>query len=393
MRATLVKHILIICSLTHIAAAYAKEAAHDSTEIFSFLDNDSAYVMLPKEVYNEQDGNFSFNVYEKINLNDLQIPPCGELPVAIEKCLPSVCVEKKFYGDIYRKIVGLDDEKKNCRYAERTMNLGGLDCNVPFETNNISLIKKYIDSFNDTTRKLTETESTNWLSLVTKNCKVINEEKFTRKITLQNALLENDQRMNEFLQDVIFKNSAKPKNNTQQKSKVITFADSQVLPPYDGKAWQIPSITFYPSEAAAIQAAIDKVLPVEEQSTSESGQTSAISFFYLNSIFYASDDEWAVWVNGRKISVDSPSNYITVENIESRQVTLKWVTVNLDMLVPNWRSFVISIDNNRYEAANGKIRILIRDATIAEIIFDLGVNQTFSVNSMSIIEGKVQRNI
>jgi hypothetical protein len=371
--------------------ANAKEVDQDSTEIFSFLDNDSAYVMIPKEVYNEHGENFSFKVYEKVYLNDLQIPPCAELPVAIEKCLPSACVEKKFYGDIYRKIVGLDDEKKNCRYAERTMNLGGLDCNIIFETNNISLIKKYINSFNDDASKLTSTESADWLDLVAKNCKVINEERFSRKITLQNSLLGNDQSMKEFLQEVIFNNSVKPKNNTQQRSKVITFADSQVLPPYDGKVWQIPSITFYPSEAAAIQAAIDKVLPVEEQSTSESGQSTAFSFFYLNSIFYASDDEWAVWVNGRKISADSPNNYISVEDIESRQVTLKWITANLDMIVPNWRSFVTAVGNDRYEAANGKIRILIRDGTIAEIEFDLGVNQTFSVNSMSITEGKTQR--
>ena len=46
---------------------------------------------------------------------------------------------------------------------------------------------------------------------------------------------------------------------------------------------------------------------------------------HLNAILYMDEDYWTVWVNGRKITPDSPSTHLTIHEVSATHVHCTWL--------------------------------------------------------------------
>ena len=100
--------------------------------------------------------------------------------------------------------------------------------------------------------------------------------------------------------------------------------------------------------------------------------------FFLESLVYHAADNWIIWVNGQKLTQDSPmeNTDLSVMDINEDMVRLKWKPVSMQKVNETWEQ----MENDNVEVYKRR----------GEVIFTLKVNQTFSSYVMNILEGKVQ---
>lgn len=98
---------------------------------------------------------------------------------------------------------------------------------------------------------------------------------------------------------------------------------------------------------------------------------------YLNSIMYKSDSEWAVWMNGKRVTPTKPYNErVSITHITPKYVDLLWETMDLYFIAPDWEDRVKEATHIRITDNGTKVRLR------------LFPNQTFISRGMQIIEGK-----
>ncbi len=99
--------------------------------------------------------------------------------------------------------------------------------------------------------------------------------------------------------------------------------------------------------------------------------------FFLNSLVYYAPDDWIVWVNGEKITQNTPreSSNIRVTAITPDKVTLEWFPLEMHRVMEIWKLF-----------PNEQVTV---NTAHGQVIFDLKPNQTFSSYTMTALEGKV----
>jgi hypothetical protein len=97
--------------------------------------------------------------------------------------------------------------------------------------------------------------------------------------------------------------------------------------------------------------------------------------FYLNSILYRAPENWVLWINGKRVSLQENIADLTVEGVTANHVTLLWKTDHLNYISPQWQTQITAQKN----------------ITVAEdaksVRFTLYPNQTFVTRAMQIIEG------
>jgi hypothetical protein len=100
--------------------------------------------------------------------------------------------------------------------------------------------------------------------------------------------------------------------------------------------------------------------------------------FYLESLVYHGPDNWIVWINGQKLTEESPveNASLSVVSIGKEEVALRWRPADMDRVRERWSST--------------KNEITQVDLVGGTVAFRLHPNQTFSSYSMSVLEGKVQ---
>lgn len=116
--------------------------------------------------------------------------------------------------------------------------------------------------------------------------------------------------------------------------------------------------------------------------------------FYLNSVVFISDKNWAIWINGKKIRMQDINPNIKIESIAKDKAEITWETKDLDIISPAWRSrleFVEAnkenkLEKNGYISKKEKIYIP-EDGSFVR--FSLMPNQTFVSYDMRIAEGFV----
>lgn len=166
----------------------------------------------------------------------------------------------------------------------------------------------------------------------------------------------------------------------------------------ENKQKQIQSILFTKEEINEINLAINTYLKAigrggeftfdEEaflsrlgglkKNTAVTGESRFFTYpqFYLDSLVYHSPTDWLVWINGEKITPETPkeSKNIHVVTVDNEKVTLAWFPLTMSAVLEVWKLMpneAITIDKQRNQ-----------------VIFTLRPNQTFSSYILRVLEGK-----
>lgn len=111
--------------------------------------------------------------------------------------------------------------------------------------------------------------------------------------------------------------------------------------------------------------------------TAQSARFYTYPQFFLDSIVYDSPESWIVWVNGVKITQDTPreNSDIQVVAIDQDKVKLEWAPAVMDKVTEVWS-----------QVPNDEIDV---DTLRGKVSFTLRPNQTFSSYVMKVLEGRV----
>ena len=116
--------------------------------------------------------------------------------------------------------------------------------------------------------------------------------------------------------------------------------------------------------------------------------------FYLGTVMYQHAGEWSVWINQKRINAKHPTydfgsaGSIRVTGITSNMVTLNWTPADMPQAVRAWISRDdIKVASLKHRQARGSS--LGFDEKNKVFVVSMLNNQTFSANSMQIVEGKL----
>lgn len=135
---------------------------------------------------------------------------------------------------------------------------------------------------------------------------------------------------------------------------------------------------FVPEETAKERAANASKLEEEAEKERERQiAENAKSFVYLASIIYFTSNDWAVWINDKKITYrnNDPDKEISLVSVRPGSVKVTW-----KLSVSKWRI----LSRQRSDAIPPNLN----DDNQVEVDFELMPNQTFSLNTSEITEGR-----
>lgn len=184
------------------------------------------------------------------------------------------------------------------------------------------------------------------------------------------------------------KDSKPPIDNKDAKNTQKQDISNKDMPPVSG----YKSIMFSDKNIADITKSMplpgavkqsDPNEPVKEEISSEEESTASIDDnnvdIYLNSIMFISKNNWAIWLNGSKITnLDNGEGDIVVTSISPLRASFYW-KVGLS----RWE--IINANKN---IPNSKYKI---EANEVKIYFSLSPNQTYIPSADKIVEGKIKR--
>lgn len=127
---------------------------------------------------------------------------------------------------------------------------------------------------------------------------------------------------------------------------------------------------------------------IEGGGGAEGGMAASARSFYLDSIMYMSSGNWAVWINGKKIShdeqeSDDASADIKIEDISREKVKFSWVVGNVDAISPHWQEKVALVGDKGASDSD-----IVVDPKTQTVYVTLRPNQTFISRAMEIVEGQ-----
>ncbi|KIE05418.1 hypothetical protein NF27_DT01920 [Candidatus Jidaibacter acanthamoeba] len=379
------KLVIVLLLLLISATANAVERIGDN--ILSNTPN-SGYVSIPHNDSTSKptDTSYPFKVTKKVDIKEYSVQSCKDLPLNFYNCSVSICYEKAPFGKIYRKVAGIDNGK--CKYIERVENFGGINCAFPndnlVEISNI--LKKHYISLYDNSVQLNDEETSQLKEIYKAYCEVLPSSSFTKVMTMNNNLGKNE--LSEIVE--FTKLNANQNNTVKSETKPITQNDPEF------KEGEIRSIMFTNSEAKGILAAVESFINLSKLKNqiakigSIEEAKKELTSFYLNSIIYLSNQSWSVWLNNYKVQEKSLGG-VLVDKVNNDSVEFIWKTANLDVISPEWQLRLIK-DGEYYKSKDNRIKIKNDNAENATIHFILKPNQTFVVDTLSIIEGKIRKN-
>lgn len=134
----------------------------------------------------------------------------------------------------------------------------------------------------------------------------------------------------------------------------------------------------------AYEKGLDYVEKAPEEAAPEEAPQEMISItemptFFLDSIMYFSPENWALWINGKKLSSDKrASDGLRVVDIDNKKATLIWTSNAFTTAVPDWKEQLSALEGISFDEAS------------AELTFTLHPNQAIDISDLSIREGKTQ---
>lgn len=109
--------------------------------------------------------------------------------------------------------------------------------------------------------------------------------------------------------------------------------------------------------------------------------------FYLKTILYFSDDNWAVWVNDKKITdfVSNPIGKANIVGVTANMAVFTWENSHIDLIDPNWKTGYMDLGDGKYASPAKNIIV---DTVNGNISFSLHPNQSLTSSPLQIIEGR-----
>ncbi|MEO0348299.1 MAG: hypothetical protein AAF153_03000 [Pseudomonadota bacterium] len=134
------------------------------------------------------------------------------------------------------------------------------------------------------------------------------------------------------------------------------------------------------------EVVVDEIIEITKEVIAEK-----ISFF-IKSIIYFSPANWSLRINDIALSnnqLTTTSNFgsMRVLSISSSQATLRWQPSSIDALSPNWkRALILDFASQSYFSPDRRIEY---NQRLNFIKFTIGTNQSFDVEKMKIVEGRL----
>ncbi len=363
-----------------------------------YEDNDNSFVVVPSAENSEQAGDKAFKIYEKVDVNEFAAPNCKDVPLSIDRCLPSICVDQEQFGKTYRKIKEKTTEG-GCVYEERTQGLGGLNCK--FLPENLSKLNKMfqVQYFGNVDVKLSDSEKTEFKNIMDSSCKIIKDNEISstvspsspsQDISVPPIVVPTPEKETAIVPTTKVDTTPTTSDIKPQDTTQATETKKAEEPKAESdKEFTLKSVMFTPEEIAQINNIINNfgmegivTGEVDPKDTQVSGRR-----FYLNSLIFYTKDKWTLWINNLKISNDSRDDGLVIREISKEYAIIEWSTPNLETIAPDWRKRLTAISRNKFVSAKKDIEVFLPDETAAVVSFKLSPNQLFEVESMKILEG------
>ncbi len=119
--------------------------------------------------------------------------------------------------------------------------------------------------------------------------------------------------------------------------------------------------------------------------TKESKKEYASSI-YLSSILFTNANDWTIWLDGNKITSKDSHDFLKIKKINSEKIVLLWLNSPLAQVISKMEDDLSEYKNLGYLTNNKNIMI---NKLNNDIAFILKPNQSFAVNKLDIIEGKL----
>jgi hypothetical protein len=150
---------------------------------------------------------------------------------------------------------------------------------------------------------------------------------------------------------------------------------------------KLTSLMFDDAENEAINRALDSFkngntyLPEEAAESKDDNVTNRMSYVYLASIMYLSEEYWAVWINDEKITSESnqPGNELYLQEVQKDKISVLWT-----ISASKWKILIGRKSEEMAEKINSQNQV--------EAKFELKPNQTYLLIYDNVIEGNVQTN-
>jgi hypothetical protein len=107
--------------------------------------------------------------------------------------------------------------------------------------------------------------------------------------------------------------------------------------------------------------------------------------FYLESIVFYKPNDWAIWINGTRITKNKPMPSVNVKQVTRKFVFLEWDTDKLDIINPSWRNTGKIDPEGNYRFGDN----IIYEPFNQRVSFRLKPNQSMVSRRLEIVEGKV----
>jgi len=355
-----------------------------------YEDSDKSYVNVKLNKYNDLELDSDFNVIKKVNIKELGIPSCNDVPLTFAQCLPSICFENAPFGKIYRKIKG-ENKDGSCEYIERTPGYGGMDCTFAKDEAVVAsdILGKYFGKIANPSKEVTQDDINDVRNLISTKCIVVKDSAMTSLISISTPLDKKGLDPELVISDEeLAKMQGKPgEPSTSQdiKDKGNAPIVDQQGQKADSQATILRSSMFTKEELDKIDNVLRGFDTAREEALGILA-TGGIGF-YLNSIIYYGDDKWVIWLNGKKFTTKETGTELTIKDVTRHSADFIWEAKNLDKTVPNWKRRLVYIKDNIYASTDNNIQVEVLGDDNSLIKFTLRPNQTMNLTTMAITEG------
>jgi hypothetical protein len=369
-----------------------------SMDIEGLPDNDNSYVFVINKDYSETEGDLNINVSKKLDVRPLSFPACSEVPLQLDECKESVCVDNSPFGKVYHKIKGKDSQG-NCEYVQTTPGFGGIECE--FQINNISMIASLIEKFStrfaEQKISLNHEENEKLKALLQKNCKIIQDRALHEPIQiskLNKSSSANTTKGTSY--DAIQSENYSftgPQLNTNKPSESDASPSKQdVKLAQENKPVALASVNksimFTQEVVDTLEQTLEGKIPSDNSLTSAALSSEKGLGFYLNSIIFIEPEKWAIWVNNKRIIKGEKVPDFDIADVNNNSVILTYSIKNIDKVLPDWRRKLISVTPQSFKSLDEYIKLALDKDNHATISVQLKPNQTFELSSMHVYEGK-----
>ncbi len=387
---TLTKNLCVFLLLLLIVLLSTSTLSAPNDYGIPYEDSDKSYVNVKLNKYKDLELDSDFNVIKKVNIKELGIPSCNDVPLTFAQCLPSICFENAPFGKIYRKIKG-ENKDGSCEYIERTPGYGGMDCTFAKDEAVIAsdILGKYFDKIANPSKEVTQEDITEVRTLISSKCIVVKDSAMTSLISITTPLDKKgiDPELvisDEELARMQGKGGGDTTSHETMEKGNTTSADQQAKQP-DVQGTTLRSSMFTKEELDKIDNVLRGFDTAREEALGILA-TGGIGF-YLNSIIYYGDDKWVIWLNGKKFTTQETGTELTIKSVSRHSADFIWEAKNLDKTVPNWKRRLVYIKDNIYASTDNNIQVEVLGDDKDLIKFTLRPNQTMNLTTMVITEG------